>query len=215
MQKTKEFSFLSYLFGSPFRARFFTFLFRNDGKLFETKEMALKLRESLQRVQKELHLLRRLGIVKEKAIFVNEEGGEKQYSLKRKSGKRKKVYFLDHAFPFFSDLSILVNKTLPKEQTFLVERLQPLGKIRLLITSGIFHGAKKGGERCDLLIVGDDLKKHRTEEIMSKIENSIGQEIAYTVMSSEEFLYRHDIYDKFIRDILDYPHDKLINKLNI
>ncbi len=43
----------------------------------------------------------------------------------------------------------------------------------------------------------------------------IGKELNYSVLPTKEFLYRLRMRDKFIRDILDYPHEKILNKLDI
>ncbi len=43
----------------------------------------------------------------------------------------------------------------------------------------------------------------------------MGRELTYAVMTAEEFKYRQGMYDKFVWDILESEHDKLIDTLNI
>jgi hypothetical protein len=34
-------------------------------------------------------------------------------------------------------------------------------------------------------------------------------------MEKEEFIYRHGMFDRFVRVLLEGPHEKIINKLGI
>jgi hypothetical protein len=49
----------------------------------------------------------------------------------------------------------------------------------------------------------------------SGMEAEIGKELRYAYFSTDEFRYRLSMYDKLIRDILDYPHRVLLDKLGI
>jgi hypothetical protein len=65
----------------------------------------------------------------------------------------------------------------------------------------------------DLLVVGDNMKLSLLENIIKTIESEIGKEIRYAVFETQEFTYRYSVFDKLIRDILDFQHEKIINKL--
>lgn len=41
------------------------------------------------------------------------------------------------------------------------------------------------------------------------LESEIGKELDYVVFDTKEFMYRMEMYDKLVCDILDYPHIKL------
>ena len=62
----------------------------------------------------------------------------------------------------------------------------------------------------DLLIVGDKLKRGKIEEGIKKIEAEIGIELVYAVFETKEFIYRLNMYDKLVRDVLDYPHQVIL-----
>jgi hypothetical protein len=66
---------------------------------------------------------------------------------------------------------------------------------------------KNHDSRVDLLIVGNKMKKSKIEEGIRRIEAEIGTELTYAIFDTKEFLYRLNMYDKLIRDILDYPHE--------
>jgi predicted nucleotidyltransferase len=73
------------------------------------------------------------------------------------------------------------------------------------LISGIF--IKNKDSRVDILVVGDRLRKSRVEEEVKKLEAEIGTELIYAVFETKEFNYRLSMYDKLIRDILDFPHE--------
>ena len=85
--------------------------------------------------------------------------------------------------------------------------------MKLAVLSGVFINSDNA--RTDLLIVGDDVKKRALENFLGHTESDLGRPIQYTLMDTEEFRYRMDMYDRFLRDILEYPHAKLINRLDI
>ena len=87
------------------------------------------------------------------------------------------------------------------------------GLVLFSVLAGIFINSESS--RADLLLVGDKLKKARLNNFFSWLESEIGKELNYVVMSTDEFKYRMDMYDRFVRDILEFPHEKLINKLHV
>ena len=66
-----------------------------------------------------------------------------------------------------------------------------------------------------MLIVGDGLKKRSIENVLRTIEAEIGKELSYGALETPEFLYRVSVYDKFVRDVLDFRHDRIIDKLGV
>ena len=73
----------------------------------------------------------------------------------------------------------------------------------------------KDNSRVDLLIVGDKIRKNVLTTALKELEAEVGKELSYAVFETDDFMYRVNMYDKFIRDILDYPHQKLLNKLGV
>ncbi len=85
--------------------------------------------------------------------------------------------------------------------------------MKLVIISGIF--IQNPESRIDLLVVGDHLKKGVIDSAIKTIESEIGSEIRYAVFETADFMYRYGLYDKLVRDILDFPHEKISNKLGV
>ena len=67
----------------------------------------------------------------------------------------------------------------------------------------------------DLLVVGNNLKQTQLDNIIKTIESEIGKEIRYAVFETQEFNYRYSMFDKLVRELLESPHEKIINKLNL
>jgi hypothetical protein len=95
----------------------------------------------------------------------------------------------------------------------LIEKIGRGAKLQLLIISGLF--IKETDSRVDMLIVGDNIKENIIESTIKDIESEIGREIKYVVLETQEFKYRLSVFDKLTRDVLDYPHEKIVNKLGV
>ena len=126
------------------------------------------------------------------------------------------VYILNTEFGSFNELRDLVLKSMPAEKKDMIERINRLGKIRLAVISGVFINKDNLDPLvADLLIVGDYIENRKLKSFLKSLEAEVGKEIKYSVMEKEEFQYRLAMFDRFIRVLLDGPHEKLINKLGI
>ena len=55
----------------------------------------------------------------------------------------------------------------------------------------------------------------KIETVIRVIESEIGKEIAYSAFETTDFEYRIGIHDRLVRDILDYPHITLIDRMGV
>ena len=122
--------------------------------------------------------------------------------------KRGKDWTFDPAFKYAREIEGLLITTEILDHKIILENFKKAGKVKLLIISGIF--IKNKDSRVDLLIVGDKIRKNYVDEGVRKLEAEIGTELIYAVFNTKEFIYRLNMYDKFVRDILDYPHEILL-----
>jgi hypothetical protein len=106
---------------------------------------------------------------------------------------------------------ILRNQDITPED--IKNRLERVGDLSLLVLSGIFSGTDD--RPVDVLIVGTDVDSTKLSRSLTRIEKTFGTELSYTHLTREEFDYRHNAYDRLIRDVLDYPHHVLIDEKNI
>jgi hypothetical protein len=126
---------------------------------------------------------------------------------------QKQIFFINKDFPLFPELRMLVLKAAPANRAILAKRLGAVGRVKLAVLAGVFINSNTS--RADILIVGDGIKKTRVSAFMAWLESEIGKELDYIMLTTEEFKYRMDMYDRFLRDILEEPHEKVINKLGI
>ena len=124
----------------------------------------------------------------------------------------KTVYQINHTLPFFNELRNLILKIAPPSFPALEKNLKRIGRIKLAVVTGTFLNLND--TRVDILVVGDDIEPKRFNDFIKKLESSIGLELRYVVLGTEEFLYRYNMLDRFVHDILEYPHKKLINRVN-
>ncbi len=125
-------------------------------------------------------------------------------------------YILNNSFEFLYELRDLILKSSPAEKNSMVERINKLGRIKLAIISGIFINKENPDPGiADLLIVGDDIDNRKVRNFLGSLEAEVGKEIKFTVMEKDEFQYRLSMFDRFIRVLLESPHEKLINKLGL
>lgn len=207
---------LEQLFESVPKARLLRLFVRNPDYSFTFRELTRRSQTRPLTARKELKKLVKLGLVGNKTAVLEDEVARSAKSKRRKSAVRKKrtlVYYTDHHFRLFPELRDLVTKDTFASRKKILGKIKRLGRIKLAILSGVFLNSDQS--RTDLLIVGDNVKKARLEHFLAEIESEIGRSIQYTVMDTKEFAYRLNMYDKFLRDILEYPHEKLINKLKI
>ena len=94
------------------------------------------------------------------------------------------------------------------DEEAIVNTFKKVGRVKLLVISGVF--IKNKDSRVDLLIAGDKMKKSKIEEGIHKLEAEMGIELSYAIFTTKDFIYRLNMYDKLIRDILDFPHKVLL-----
>ena len=202
---------LGILFGSPSRIRILRLFLNNPLEAHNIKDIAIKSKVKVAEARKELSLLKKAGFIAErsfiKEIFLKQ--GRKKTSIK----KRMRGFQIKASFPFLSPLKNLIISETPVSREEISKRFRTAGKIKLLILSGIFLG--ENDSRVDVFIVGDNLKKRSIENILRSIEAEVGKELSYGALETNEFLYRVSVYDKFIRDILDMRHDRVIDRLGV
>lgn len=196
----------------------------NEEDGFESKDIVLRSKVKATAVKVEINLLKSIGFIKKKTFYkeVQKKSRSKKSVSSRagRSGKppvfiKKKVqgWFLNPHFQYLKQLKMLLagDELVKKEE--IAQRLKPVGKIALLILGGMFVQDKNG--RIDLLVVGNKLKEKVLGDVVKTLESEIGSELSYAVFDTKEFLYRLDMYDRLVWDILERPHRRLIDTLLI
>ena len=213
---------LGKILGNPTRVKLMRFFLFNPEKSFEIKEIINRVRSSNEIVKKEIRLLQDISFSKQKKIVVEieqktrkKQKREKRVNTANGKTKTKKVsgFFLNQDFFYNEAFRILLSQDNTPKKDAILKIFKPTGKIKLLLVSGIFIGETEA--RADLLIVGDNLNKKLIEDKIRAIESDLGRELSYSVFETSEFLYRLNMYDKLVQEILNFPHEKIIDIIKL
>ena len=186
------------------------FLF-NPEIFFSLEKIIDKARILPKEANLEIEVLKKAGMIKSRKSvqLVKFKKRGKILEIKRKV----LVWYLNPNFEYLSSLQNLLINTRPLRKEEILKRLSRVGKLKMVIVAGVF--IQNPDSRVDLLIVGDNLKRGMIDRIIKTMEAEIGKELVFASFETADFYYRLGMYDKLIRDILDYPHQKLMDKLNI
>ncbi len=205
---------LEKLFGSAARIRLLRLFLQNADHYFTFDEIVTWSRVSQKIAKTEINRFINVGLLRKKVAQIDPETSHKKQSKQKKVLKKMLVYLVNQQFEFYQELHALITRSSTASRKKLLQQVKGLGGVRLAILSGLFLNKEDIG-RTDLLLVGDNLSKRKLDNLLAKTESELGKAINYTVMETEEFKYRRDMFDRFLRDILEYPHEKLINKLEV
>lgn len=200
---------LEKLFGSAGKVKIIKLFLLNPESTFDSAQTAERTKVSIGVARKEISDLEKIGFLKQK-FFTKEVKRQKDRDIVTVR-KRVNGWTLDPKFPYIEPMEAFLGSINPFKHKDMIDKISHAGKIQLLIVSGIF--IKYPEARVDLLVVGDNMKTNLLENTIKTIESEIGKEIRYAVFETAEFTYRNSVFDKLIRDILDFPHEKIINKL--
>lgn len=181
---------LKALFSSKTRIKLLTTFLLNPDEEYFIRELTRKLDEQINSIRRELDNLKKIGL------------------LKSRVRNRKKYYYVNKDFVIFNELKDILLKAMNTDGD-LIRQVSKLGEIDLLVLSGVFVG--KDSE-VDLLIVGD-IDKEKLQKLLAESSKS-GKDLKFTSMSKKDLLYRLDMKDRFIRNlILDDKAIVAINKM--
>ncbi len=202
---------LEKLFGGVAKVKLIKLFLLNPEAVFDVSEAGERAKVSHSVTRKEITNLEKINFIRKKT-YSKEIKRQKNRKMEI-SHKRVNGWILDQKFPYIEAIKSFLSDVNPFNHKDIIKKISRAGKIQLLVVSGIF--IKNLDSRVDLLVVGDNLKQNQLGNIVKTIESEIGKEIRYAVFETSEFNYRYSMFDKLIRDILDYPHKKIINKLNL
>lgn len=200
---------LARLLGGIERVKIMRFFLHHEDQLFAASEILEKTKTKAVSAKKELTALVAMGFIERKRakMVVTSSAQKKTSRVKEVNG-----YKLCEDFPHNEALKELLFDFQSVDKKELSTRFKSLGRIKLFIVSGIFIGDKKS--RLDILLVGESIKRPKAEKIFEGISAEIGRDVIYAIMDVEEYEYRIKMYDKFIRDVVEMPHEKVIDKLS-
>jgi len=177
---------LEKILNSGARVKIMRLFLLNKDKSFKNQDVVKRSRVSADTVRRELRLLLSVGFIK----------------------KNNMDWHFNSSFKYSREFEglLISSDTINKEE--IANNIKKTGKIKLLLISGLF--IKNSDSRVDMLIVGDGINRGKVEEEIRKMEAEIGKELSYAIFDTKEFSYRLNMYDKLVRDILDFPHEVIL-----
>jgi hypothetical protein len=201
---------LEKIFGSSAKVKIMRIFLFNPGVSYDLSSIADRAKVSKSLAGKEIKILQDICLIKQKSFTRTVKGKGKNGTAKK---KKVRGWLLNDTFSYLQPLQNFLIKTSLLQDKEIIKKISRIGRIRLLIISGVF--IQEWESRVDLLIVGDGLNRTKLESTIKGIEAEVGKELAYAAFETSDFQYRVGMYDKLIRDILDYPHRKIINKIGL
>jgi len=202
---------LEKLFGSAAKVKIMRLFLFNPAETFTLVATAERSRVSEVDAKHNLALLEEVGLIKRRKV--SQEVRSKKMAKKQKKGSRNgEGWILNEDFGLINQLRDLVLYVSPFRNREIIKLLSRAAKLKLVVLSGVFRHNLDA--RIDLLVVGDNVRKPALETIIKKIESEMGREIKYAAFETTDFKYRMDMYDKLVRDVFDYPHEKILDKIS-
>lgn len=179
---------LKKLFTSKVRVKLLTIFLLNPDEEYFIRELTRKLDEQINSVRRELDNLKKLGL------------------LTSKTKNRKKYYLVNKSFILYPDLKNIVSKA-EFSHVELVQEICKLGKVDLLLLSGVFLNRES---ECDILVVGEINK----DELSLLLEKKVEKMVKFTTLDKDDFIYRIKYNDRFIMSLLQDTENIIpVNKL--
>jgi len=195
MKQSTDMDPLSRLFGSAARLKLLRLFLFNDDASFPLADVAFRTKTNKDLTRKEVNVLVASGVVK------------------KKSGQGGVTFSANRKFPHYDALHQFLRATTALNDADLITPLKRAGNLRLVVLSGMFTGVIE--TRIDLLVVGDKLEDKPLESAVRTLEAELGRELRFAAFSTEDFRYRVGVYDRLIRDVLDYPHRTVLDKIGL
>jgi hypothetical protein len=194
---------LEKLFGGLAKAKLIKLFVFNPEAQLSKEEVMTRAKINQSETRRAISSLIKLRLIKQKKIW-----------REASSGKRRITgYVLNVEFPYLIELQHFLLQIASINEKEIVERLQRSGRLKLVVTGGVFLQNWDG--RLDLLVVGDNLKQGTAENAIRGIEAEMGRELTYAIFETEDFRYRYGLYDKLIRDMLDFDHKVILDKIGL
>ncbi len=186
---------LAKLFGSAARVKLLRLFLFNENDSFTVADAANRSKTAKDAARKEVAAL--LGID----------------LIRKKTGKGTARYTVNQKFEHYEALRTFLRTTSGLDDSNIASSLRRAGTLRFLALSGLFTGVVES--KVDILIVGDRIDEKLLASTVRTLEAELGRELRYASFTTEDFRYRVGVYDRLVRDVLDYPHRLVLDKIGI
>lgn len=206
---------LSKIFGSKDRVKIMRLFLFNDETPFDIDDITTRSKVTKTAARKELNMLVKIGFIKPKNF--SKEFLKKSRSKKKKPpeyvSKRVKGWMMNHNFDLKDQFANLLVESEFMDEKQVSQRIRKSGTVHVLALSGLFIGDHD--RALDILVVGNKINRSSLQREIANIEAEIGRELSYSLFDVSEFKYRMSMYDKLIRDVLEYDPMLVIDRIGL
>ncbi|PLX21906.1 hypothetical protein C0584_01045 [Candidatus Parcubacteria bacterium] len=215
---------LGKLFGSNARIKILKLFLLHPEEKYYIRQISRDLSLQINSVRRELENLEQFGLLKSfsaKDSAVAEEYDtvktrnstttrKKEKKLDAATGQEKKYFQVNKEFVLYEEIKDLIVKSQMLYERNFVKKIQELGNPQLFYLTGFF--VNSDNSPVDLFIIGK-LNKSKLAKIINDLEREMGRELNYTIMDQKEYLFRRDMTDVFLYNVLE--GDKIVIVDNI
>lgn len=187
------------LFGSKTRVKLLQLFYGNPNRSFYVREITRKIDEQINSVRRELANLMSVGII------TSDNSNNKLY------------YEVNQKYEYYDPLLTIFGTTADKAvvgqpaadadaspQTF-----KPLAGVDLVLFTGQLTRDDRSG--IDVLLVGS-VSNNQATKYIAELEEQESKELRYAIMTTDEFVYRQKIKDRFLSLVLESKSQVLVDK---
>lgn len=197
------------LFGSKTRVKLLGLFYQNPNRSFYVREITRKIDEQINSVRRELANLLSIGIISSdtsnnKLYYeVNQKFEHYDALAEMFGGKQKtKRTAKKKATGEMTDEAVTDEQAVSSSESFADEHIHNIvraGNVRALVYTGQFTRDDTVG--VDIVIIGD-MNIPNLEHAIANLETAEKKELRYAVLSPEDYLYRKQINDRFLANVL-------------
>lgn len=200
----KHTDWLSILFGNQATIKLLRLFLFNPTLAISIEDILRRARLVRHTARTELAILERADIIKKKQAYTITPKGTK---------RRVQGYALNLKFAKLAALQAFLFDTAPLDSKTVMRHMRKAGKLDLIVTSGVFTRNFDG--RLDLILASKNPKQGKVEAAVRTLEAELGIEIRFALFATDDLIYRLGMYDKLTRDVFDYPHQILIDRMGV
>ncbi len=196
---------LAILFGNQARVKLLRFFLFNPTQEFSFDDISRRAKLVRRTARTEINALERAEVIKKIIMHVPH---------KTKNTKvRVQGFTLNDKFPQLASLQTFLFETAPINGTTVLKHMRKVGPLDFVACTGVF--VREFDRRLDLIVAMKKLNEGKIEVAIRALEAELGIEIRYATFTREDILYRVGMHDKLTRDVFDYPHQVLIDKIGV
>ncbi len=196
---------LSILFGSTARVKLLRFFLFNPSKEFTFDDISRRARLVRRTARTEITSLEKAGVIAKRTMYVAIDGKTKKMKVLG--------YALNKDFQELQALQTFLFETAPIDGKNLLVHLKKAGVLDFVAVAGVF--VRDFEQSLDVLIAMKKTSQPKIETAIRAFESEVGMEIRFALMDSTDLLYRVGMNDRLTRELFDYKHQILIDKIGV